>query len=441
MTNIPLHAINPDLYSGTQYEYDALGRVKKRINSDDSEVQYDYRRNMDIDTDTTTITDEKGNSTSYHYTTYGANVSGVLMFILHPDETGTSFDRNVLGQPTSIGAVRQNPEDSLWYGWLHYYEYYDNNLLKSHTSFEVGESIYTYDVVGNISTVQLGDSITTYIYDDLYRQKEVVYSDADSKNIFTNYDSNGNILNVTKGETRWDYVYDENDNLKTETLTVNPFPEITREYEISRIFNGLDHMTSLTYPSGLVTSFAPDALGRPTQVGGYASNIHYHPNGAVKSYLLSNGIPVEAELNDRLFNDSIKVGNDGDRIVDLDYTYGPTGNVRSIGDRVNPEQDISIDPVTGYDSLDRLVSAQGPWGDANFEYDRSGNITRNQKGDDIANDIHYMYGDNYLRYTRYDYIDTQTGLEPRYTEYRYDHLGNIIYVNNPENGYLQRNEF
>jgi hypothetical protein len=49
-------------------------------------------------------------------------------------------------------------------------------------------------------------------------------------------------------------------------------------------------VASLSYPDGAVVAYAPNALGEPTQVSGYASGVSFHPNGAIAGYMLANGI-------------------------------------------------------------------------------------------------------------------------------------------------------
>ena len=47
------------------------------------------------------------------------------------------------------------------------------------------------------------------------------------------------------------------------------------------------------------------------------------------------------------------------------YTYDPNGQITAINDR-SPAND---DRTYGYDGLNRLVSASGPWGTGSFSYD------------------------------------------------------------------------
>jgi uncharacterized protein RhaS with RHS repeats len=64
-------------------------------------------------------------------------------------------------------------------------------------------------------------------------------------------------------------------------------------------YNANAHLSQLTYPDNHVVSYAPDALGRATQVTGsgglgtaqtYASGITYYPGGAIAGFTYGNGV-------------------------------------------------------------------------------------------------------------------------------------------------------
>ena len=61
---------------------------------------------------------------------------------------------------------------------------------------------------------------------------------------------------------------------------------------------------------------------------------------------------------------------------DSQYTYDPNGQITAINDR-SPAND---DRTYGYDGLNRLVSASGPWGTGSFSYDNRNNLTSKRLG-------------------------------------------------------------
>jgi len=57
--------------------------------------------------------------------------------------------------------------------------------------------------------------------------------------------------------------------------------------------------------------------------------------------------------------------------IDLEYFYDGVGNITSITDRIDSQNSCTMQ----YDSLDRLINADGPWGVGSFTYDSVGNKT------------------------------------------------------------------
>lgn len=126
----------------------------------------------------------------------------------------------------------------------------------------------------------------------------------------------------------------------------------------------------LHYPSGLVIDFAPDALGRPTQVAGpiqdYASAIRFHPNDQLAGLTYGNGHLLDIPLDGRQRTDQMAVPG----VVDLDYGYDLIGNVTAIRDGIDTAQDR----ILGYDDFHRLTAATGAWGSATFGYNVRGDL-------------------------------------------------------------------
>ncbi len=121
----------------------------------------------------------------------------------------------------------------------------------------------------------------------------------------------------------------------------------------------------MTDPWGSI-AYAPNALGQPTQVSGYASNVTYHPNGAVAGYLLANGV---VHSSSQTIDGKPKVLRDVGVVQDQ-YDYDANGNVTRI---VDQQEGVSTRSMA-YDGLDRLISAQGPWGAGSFAYDGLDNL-------------------------------------------------------------------
>jgi RHS repeat-associated protein len=110
------------------------------------------------------------------------------------------------------------------------------------------------------------------------------------------------------------------------------------------------HLASQTYPTGLVVSYAPNALGQATQAGSYASGVQYHPNGAIKQFTYGNGLVHTMVQNIRQLPQR---STDTGGALDHQYAYDGNGNVLSTIDH----NDGGRSRWMAYDGLNRLTDA------------------------------------------------------------------------------------
>lgn len=365
----------PNSTAGVTSSYDALGRVLRVQRPDGTDVEYEY------DDSEMRVTNERNFTTTYNYHIRGIDFANMsLYFIEAPENTGTLIFKNAFENVTRVfqgellanGSVR---------GYGKTYEYDDHQFLVRAVEPEVGTTVYTHDEVGNMLSERINDGEPTlFVYDDLNRRTRVDFSDA-TPDVVTVYDANNNVQELTKGTSHWVYGYDENDNLLTETLRITDPLFGVRNYATTNAYNNLDVLSQVTYPSGLVVDYAPDAFGRPTRAGTFASNVTYHPSGQVQSYRLANGVVTNVTLNQRLIPETIRAGG----LVDLTYAYDGTGNVTSIVDGVDATKSVRMQDAGSYDGLNRLLIANGPWGRAQFTYDFFGNMRTKVVGTDTLN--------------------------------------------------------
>src|SRR3546814_15260928 len=88
-------------------------------------------------------------------------------------------------------------------------------------------------------------------------------------------------------------------------------------------------LSTITYPDGEPVSYSPNALGQPTQAGGYALGIYYFPNGGMQTFTYGNGIIHTTTQNARqLPEQSTDTG-----VFDDKYLYDENANISSIVDR------------------------------------------------------------------------------------------------------------
>ncbi|MCY7354818.1 MAG: RHS repeat-associated core domain-containing protein [Lysobacter sp.] len=138
------------------------------------------------------------------------------------------------------------------------------------------------------------------------------------------------------------------------------------------------NLASQTYPSNLVVTYQPNALGQPTQVVGtsggvstpYASGTSYYPNGAIHRFTYGNNIVHEMQQNDRQLPASVSSG----AITNFAYGYDANSNILQITDQVG-QTGRQTRSMT-YDGLDRLQTAESPMfgGTMTYGYDVLDNI-------------------------------------------------------------------
>lgn len=149
------------------------------------------------------------------------------------------------------------------------------------------------------------------------------------------------------------------------------------------------HRAGVTYPDGLYVGFAPDALGRPTRVGHFATGVRWFPNGAVRQFTYGNGIVHTAVQNARGLPERRRDALGAAVFFDDQHDYDGNGNLAAISDGLGGRGHRTM----AYDGLDRLRSVASPlFGSATYAYDALGNPTRTRiTGGNAPRDHHYCY--------------------------------------------------
>jgi len=402
----------PNQLIGVRTEYDSLGRVLKTAHPDGTHVRYGYADTV-VD-----VFNEKNIKTTYQYRTMGVGQGeDELIRIDSPEKVTTLLHKDIFGNTTKIfqGELISANQIS---GYEKTYKFNAKQQLEEFYEPEVGRTVFEYDLQGNINLkIVNGLSKVLFEYDELNRRKRESYFGA-APDVFVEYDNDGNIKKVTKGIAEQTYTYDENNNLKSEVLTIADALIGNKSYSLNYQYDNMDVLSALTYPSGLSLDFAPDAFGRATKAGTFATNVNYHPSGQVAGYTLANGTTVTIDINQRLLTSHIRVAGGAGNLVDLNYEYDDVGNVTDVTDAINPSQNVSMDDQS-YDGLDRLKKASGAWGTADYSYDVFGNIKTNKIG---ANTLSH-YHDETKRVSLMR-ESTQSGVT-KVNHLDYDSLGNI----------------
>lgn len=343
---------------GESSSYDPLGRLVSIVHADGTRVSMDYQSSNKV-----AITDERNNLTIQNYAAYGEPGERVLIGITQPGNVQTILAVDNLGRVT---AITQG-------GLTRSFTFNGKGFLGSEVHPETGTTQYTHDAVGNVLTKKVGSApADSYSYDARYRLKAINYGDS-GLTLSNSYDAGGRLTSQSHAGSTWSYAYDAHDQLTRETLSLT---SPARSYSFNYAYNALDALASLTYPSGLVVDYAPDAYGRPSKAGAYASGLSYHPNGALKALTYGNGRVLSVSQDAARQRPTERRVGGAATPMQLQYAYDGANNLTRISDLQNSAYNQSM----VYDALSRLTSASGKWGGSTYSYNSRGDLTSQSIG-------------------------------------------------------------
>lgn len=332
----------------TKFAQDARGRLLSRERPDGKRQMYQYDDSGRL----TAVTDEAGQIWRYSYDGAGRLASGV-----DPLGNATQLRYDVMSRVTSVtdakGQTTSFEYDDL--GRLRHrtdpmsgvedYDYYPSGRLKTRTDRAGVQATFTYDGVGRLLSASYSDGTPGL---------NIVYEDAARK------------MTLGNGTDTVTLTYDESGRLSSETSTFNgssvTYTHNADHQPLTVSLDG-DLVTEYTYESGLldtltfgkgVLQFDYDDLGRRTQLT--------YPNGIVTTYAYDPKLPLL---------ESIRAVLGGSEVMRADYTHD------SVGNRVTK---TNLDWTEGYDydvagrltASTRTGAAPRAW---RFGYDAVGNRT------------------------------------------------------------------
>lgn len=385
---------HPGAGIGTAYRYDILDRLTSIRHADGSAQTIGYGAA------TRTVVDERGQSTTYGYRSYGDPDQSLLMSIATPEPaTNLSITRNAKDLPTSItqGGVTRS------------YGYNSSYQLTSVTHPETGTISMGRDAAGNMTSRSIGGLGTTlYRYDGHNRLQSIAYPGSASGVTHT-YDRAHRLLSTATAEATRRFAYDSNGNIIREDLLAGWL-----NWSARYAYNGNDQLTAITYPrSGSTVYYTLDSLGRPTAIPGYISSATYWPSNQLQRITYGNGTQSEYGQNERLLPSSFSTSRQGRYMHRSVLAYDQAANLTSITDAVDAEYGRSF----SYDGVNRLVAMTTPRGRGTISYSGAGNIIRQMLGNER---IDYQYdGRNRLS-------STAIGPSGGISSHAYDPMGNIV---------------
>jgi RHS repeat-associated protein len=409
--------------TGVWTSYDALGRVTSVGQDTELTPSLQVTATTYNTGFTTTVTNPRGFSTTTSFQAYDQPRTDWPRTINAPEGVTTDIPRDPFGKPESITRSGTYAGSPLSATRRYVYDAYQR--LCQTIEPESGTTIVAYtadDLIdwsadGQVSssnpngqTCQIdrdGTALAARInrtYDP--RHRELTRSTVSGvENVTTTYYADGQVNTVTAANPGTNpvsttYTYNKRRLLTREVLQHNASTAWTFDYA----YNANGHLSSQTYPGSLVVGYAPDALGRPTQAGTFATGVTYYPNGAIAGFTYGNGIVHTMTQNARQLParslDSYGNGGNTTKVLDDSFSYDGNGNVLSLTDASNaPTADNRSWGVlagTVYDGLDRLVSVRSTnqWGaltgnyNAIYSYDPLDNLRTNRLG---ASQLNYTY--------------------------------------------------
>ncbi len=391
--------------SGTRSTYDALGRKVSDVRTtDNATTLYSYLSNNRM-----SVTDARNNTTTTTFLAYGSPSKSKATYIASPEGVNTAIDYNLFGQ---VSAITQ--------GGITETRLYDSyqQLCKT-VRPDTGVTAFGYNSArqmtwqaeganGSTTACDTGQvpasQKTTFSYNNWGDISLENYPDGSPDKVY-GYNENGQVESLTAGITAWSYDYNSLGMVEKQTLAID-----SKSFVIDPEYNSLGHVKSLSYPSGRVVEFSPNALGQATKAGTYAYSAKYHANGSLDNFTYGNGLTSKRTLNSNQQPYELSVKQGSSYKSRHRYLYDNNSNVDYISDLTDSTYNIDL----GYDDLDRLESASGKWGSGSFIYDQLGNLQSKNLG---SQTLTYHYD------TTKNRLSSVSGAEAY--SFQYDARGNV----------------
>lgn len=366
-----------------------------------------------------TSVDPRGKTTTRSFQAFDTPSESAAARIWAPEGLEVSIDRDVFGTPKSISRGGNGKTA------MRRYVYDQFQRLCKTIEPETGAEIVEYDAASNISWRAPGLALTSevcdrtavpqagkisFTYDKLNRLMNTTFGDG-APAIARTYTADGLPETVVSSGASWTHTYNKRRLNKTQVLNFG-----AQNYTISNSYDANGHLAQLAYPGEnnpiavRSVDYAPDGLGRPSRVGGFATDIRYHPGGAIAGFIYGNGKAHQMAQNLRNLPE---LSSDAGVLHDR-YRYDENGNVASITDEL---EGIGTRTM-GYDGLDRLITANAPgiWGNAGYTYDVLDNIATSVVGSRMT-----TYG-----YNSRNLLEQLSSTAPGFSfAYGYDNRGNV----------------
>lgn len=386
------------------------------VNKHATELDFDINGNL------IAISDRNNNSITFTYDSNG------LLPLNGPSDYFVSQSYGLIAREYMLAKITDDIGREIGFS------YDSDGLLRTITDFAGRSWIYSYDpntndlltITGPNTTDYPSGLTTTYTYDSNHNL--LTATDANDQTYLTSvYDSNDYITSQIYGEGTYIFSYDAGSNQATVTSRT--------DVDTVTIYNDTGNPLSETvYTNGL-------RAGDPAF---YTTSYQYNSNMERTKMVLpaGNWIDYTYDANGNLLS-VCRESNNGDPNIITTYTYDPNFNfVKTITDPLGKVTTYGYDANGNLTTIIYPSVATSEQGDVNpvtgFTYNIHGQITEVNSQDGVITEYEF-YSDsndtnNYGKLWKitFDYGDTN---DPNYLnipiEYKYDVLGKIIEVHDP----------
>ncbi|MEM9101708.1 MAG: RHS repeat-associated core domain-containing protein [Pseudomonadota bacterium] len=387
--------------------FDALGRLYQSLPHQGS-IEFNYDKNNNLEWVKESGINSRGIATILQ-TQRTFDALDRVESVIAPGAGTTTGDYNDQNQQEGV------TDDAARYTQTVYNAFGDALQVISPDS---GITTHVYDAAGNIiSSTDARNIKVQYTYDALNRLTAIQYPNT-SENVTLTYDESdwdqqgiGRLTGITgpSGVTR--FVYNRNGELTAQEWTFKGHTYVTG-YAYT---NGL--LTTIDYPSGRQITYEYDDLGRienvvTTEQGlpkNLITNTRYLPFGPLESFTYGNGLIQSYGFNNNYDLTALQV----DDLLQLGYEYDDFGNIQTITDYIQTENDQSLK----YDDASRLDEATSYYGTLLYGYNTIGNRESETHNGQLTA----------LNYFNDSQLQSLTGAKS--ANYVYDAKGNMVNKN------------
>ncbi|MBZ5572305.1 MAG: FG-GAP-like repeat-containing protein [Acidobacteriia bacterium] len=295
-------------------------------------------------------------------TTYDLTLDGHIEVVR--DNAGAEVTRYTFAGPDNIVQIVNRDA-----GTRTYYRDAAGHLVER-VSADGKRVFYNFDVLGRMTRIESGDGGARELL------RELVYDDDPGQPTATRF-LKGRVAMTREPGYEIHYSYNRAGKIVNEETTAGGVKLATgHEYTLQ------GRLQAITYPDGFRLDYTLDRSGFPSAIPGILSGVTYDADGAVTSYVLSNGVEVAMprETDSRRISETAARKN-GATLRSVAYDYDSVGNIIAMRDEM---PDSTQYQTFGYDGLYRLAefqirqdNAQGALTKSgNYTYDASGNLLR-----------------------------------------------------------------